>query len=133
MLPNPTIFGLEIEWYSAFHYLGLFLTILFGILYYKRRYSSSYSPLQLLVLLGVTSICLLVGSRLMGMVEFYVSTNLWPDPSIILQSPSKGQFRWCGSVAAIFLFVPLVNKILGIKHQNYLDVLAVALLSLIHI
>ena len=63
----------------------------------------------------------------MGMVEFYVATNLWPDPSVILQSPSKGQFRWCGSVAAIFLFVPLVNKILGIKHQNYLDVLAVAL------
>ena len=107
MYSNPTIFGIEIIWYSTFHYLGLFCSLLFGIYYYKKHSKNNLSKRDTIFLVSSTIFLMLFGARIMGMSEVYVAFGKWPDPEILFQLPSKGKFRWSGSVLALFLFIPI--------------------------
>ena len=128
MIPNPTIFGFEIQLYSFFHYAGLFAAYLFGYCYYKKQVNDKMENKKVWIFLITMPFVALIGSRIFGLWEIAVGTGAIPDFSNLWLNPTKGRFRWCGSVIALLLFLPLFSKWMKAKNfHSFFDTVAISL------
>ncbi len=125
MLPDFKLLGFEFSWYSSFHYAGSVAAILFGFLYY-RKVSFKINRQTFLLLFLVLYLLMMTGARLAGMIEIYLRSSQWPEWELLLGSPAHGNFRWCGSLLFIILFLPVITKKILKIHpfEEFFDMLA---------
>jgi len=118
MLPNIQIFDITIQWYSFFHWLGVFAAVFFGIWYVYKNVDIRLSFIQTFAFFLILYILLMIGGRIVGIIEHYLDGGLFDDISFFFKGPSAGKFRWCGSLLAVLLFLPVISKKL-LKIQNF--------------
>ena len=121
MLPNPHIFGIQLDWYTFFPKVGVFFTLVFGLWYYFKKAAFRLSFTQFIGLLLLLYVIMIGIGRVVGMFEFFLTEGYFPGPAFFLGEPSAGGFRWCGSLLGILLFFPFLSKkILRIQTFNSL-------------
>ena len=129
MLPNTNLFGIYIEWYTFFHWLGVVAAYVIGYWIYRREKNKIPGIKMLIILLLLFPLSLL-GSRIIGIVGYQVQYGEWPALSVIWAGTGRGLFRWCGTLLAFVLVLPLFTKWLKIERGcslRFFDVMAISL------
>jgi len=119
MLPNIEFLDITVQWYSFFHWLGVVTASIFGLWYYRKA-KFNLSIIQIVGFLFLLYL-MMIGGRTIGFIETYMKQGHFPNISVFFAGTAIGNFRWCGSMLAILLFMPVLSrKVLKIKEFNVL-------------
>lgn len=128
MYPNPIILGYELQWYPFFHWLGVGLAVLFGLWYYRHKMTTIIPLRHSVVWFVLLLLIAMLGSRIVGMFDYYIVMKAFPPISIIWKSPNYGHFSWNGTLLFFIVLFPLVAKIFKLPYfWDYFDLVAVCL------
>lgn len=119
MLPNPIIFGYQVDWFQDLQYLAIGISIFIFIL--RRSYWQNYKPIFVLAFITLIIFLGYIGSRIIEVVEAVLTNNAVLEKfSIIELLSDKGGMRWYGALllnfTTFYLIIRLFNnkKLLGL-------------------
>lgn len=129
MFPNPTIFGISLEWYSLWQWIAITITIIFAIGYFIKNMRKMSINKKTFILM--TFVCFglgYMGARLLSVIDQFTDTGQWMSWQEIITNPGQGQLRWYGAILFMLIGAPIVVKLLRLKaFPKMLDFLALNL------
>lgn len=113
MLPNPVIFGYQVDWFQDLQYVGIVFSILVFVLRYKHW--KTYQPVYVLAFIGLIIFLGYVGSRIIEVIEAIITNSDITEQFSLMELLTKqGGMRWYGALlfnfVAFYLIIKWFNK-----------------------
>ncbi len=130
MIPKITLLGYEFSWFATFHFIGVLIAFIFGFFYAQKVKLPNDKNIYKLLWVLFAIFLVFFGSRLIGMIDYYLVMHDFESIKVLFKSPSYGHFSWSGSILFLVLGLPLAANLFKVSIQKqlfYFDFLSILL------